>query len=62
MSFLQPQKERGISGIQNSQRSVSASPGSHESAVSECPSKHLNEGLVPQMVLRAAGAGTICGM
>jgi hypothetical protein len=55
-------KRKGDLGVQNSRRSISASLGSHESAVSEYPSEHLNEGLVPQMVLRAVGAGTIGGM
>jgi hypothetical protein len=55
-------KKKGDLRVQNSRRSVSAASGSHGSTVSECPSKHLNEGLVPQMVLHAARAGTICDM
>jgi hypothetical protein len=49
-------KRKGDLGVENSQRSIFVSPGS------ECPSKHLDEGLVPQMILRPARAGTICGM
>jgi hypothetical protein len=60
--FFCLKKKGGSRGVQNSWRSVSASPGSHESALSECPSEHLDEGLVLQMVLRVAGAGIICCM
>jgi hypothetical protein len=55
-------KRKGDLGVENGQRSIFASPGSQENALSECPSKHLDEGLVPQMILRLARAGTICGM